>query len=65
MTRSIIKGRINMGSGRFGQGAWKPVRLTSFATKKKHRMWLTGSTCAAPAALSIRYLRLRSDQHDK
>lgn len=35
MSKYIIKGRINMGSGRFGQGAWKPVGCTSFATKKE------------------------------
>ena len=50
MIKYIIKGRINMGSGRFGQGAWKPVRLTCFATKKEaqdvaDRLNLRGTGC--------------------
>ena len=57
MSKYIIKGRINMGAGRFGAGAWKPVQLAAYATKKKRRKRLTGSTCAAPAASSTRYLR--------
>lgn len=50
MIKYIIKGRINMGSGRFGLGAWKPIRLTSFATKKEaqdvaDRLNLRGTGC--------------------
>ena len=50
MIKYIIKGRINMGAGRFGQGAWKPVRLTAFATKKEaqdvaDRLNLRGTGC--------------------
>ena len=50
MIKYIIKGRINMGVGRFGQGAWKPEQLTSFATKKEaqdeaDRLNLRGTGC--------------------
>lgn len=50
MIKYIIKGRINMGVGRFGQGAWKPVQLTSFTTKKEaqdvaDRLNLRGTGC--------------------
>ena len=35
MSKYVIKGRINMGAGRFGTGTWKPVRLALYATKKE------------------------------
>ena len=50
MSKYIIKGRINMGAGRFGAGAWKPVQLAAYTTKKEaqeaaDRLNLRGTGC--------------------
>ena len=50
MSKYIIKGRINMGAGRFGAGAWKTVQLAPYATKKEaqeaaDRLNLRGTGC--------------------
>ena len=50
MSKYVIKGRINMGAGRFGTGTWKPVQLAAYATKKEaqeaaDRLNLRGTGC--------------------
>lgn len=61
MSRWVIKGRINMGAGRFGTGTWKPVRLAPYATKKEaqeaaDRLNLRGTGC-----VEYKVFNLRSD----
>ena len=50
MSKYIIKGRVNMGVSRIWTGAWKPVQLAAYATKKEaqeaaDRLNLRGTGC--------------------